>query len=158
MGEKPGELPHNFNDRQLGLPASKQLPWASMGRYILVIDDDAELRLMLRRGLEGLGFHVIEAASGVGCAESLRERNVAAVICDIFMPRKEGFATIVDIREVAPQIPIIAMTGREPRLETLKIACSMGADRTLAKPFTVGELCETLAGCGVSIPHELSAG
>ncbi len=118
-------------------------------RSILVIDDDAEMRLMLRRGLECLGFHVIEAASGIGCAESLRERDVAAVVCDIFMPRKEGIATIADIKAVAPSVPVIAISGISH--SALDIARSSGADRTLMKPFTIGQLCQAMASCGVDV-------
>jgi two-component system, OmpR family, response regulator len=120
------------------------------GPSILVIDDDPSMRLLLCRGLEGQGFHVIEACSGVGCAESLVANRVAAVICDLFMPRKDGFATIMDIRKVAPHVPIIAMSGRnqEPQFDLL-ITQALGADETLAKPFRLTQLYEALESCGV---------
>jgi DNA-binding NtrC family response regulator len=119
-------------------------------KSILLIDDEPEFRLAIRQGLEMMGFHVIEAASGIGCAECLRDRSVAAVICDIYMPRKEGIATITDIKDVAPHVPVIAITGGNPKM--LEVASSIGADKTLSKPFTVARLRDAIAACGVDIP------
>jgi CheY-like chemotaxis protein len=127
----------------------------SSQQTILVIDDDADVRWTLREGLEWLGLHVLEAESGVGCAEYFHQHKVSAVICDIFMPHKEGIATISEIKEANPEVPVIAISGGNPNPEfdILRIAQIVGADRSLKKPFRLDQLRRALVECGVTIPR-----
>ncbi len=106
--------------------------------HILVIDDDAPLRRILRKLLEGVGFKVSDACNGAEGLEVIkREPTIELTITDIFMPEKEGVETILDIRDIRPDMKIIAMSGgvRYGLPEYLESAGKLGADRTLVKPF-----------------------
>jgi DNA-binding response OmpR family regulator len=112
------------------------------GKVVLVIDDEQLIRLQVRAALEQDGFVVHEAANG---NEGLTRIAVTApdvVITDILMPDKEGIETILELRRHYPSIRIIAISGggRTGNKDFLRTAKHLGADRTLAKPFALGEL------------------
>jgi CheY-like chemotaxis protein len=104
---------------------------------ILIIDDEAELRLIIREMLESVGHEVIEAENGVVGLEIYRKVRLDAVITDILMPLKDGIETIRDIRAVDSQMCIIAVSGGGPSqdMNFLRIAGRLGATATLEKPF-----------------------
>jgi len=109
---------------------------------ILVIDDDANIRLSVKLALEDADHYVEEAADGVEGMARIGAFKPQLVITDIFMPDKEGLETIDDIRQLYPQVKIIAISGggrMEPG-DYLAIAERIGADRSLLKPFDIGEL------------------
>ena len=109
---------------------------------ILIIDDDDHVRLSLKLALEDEDHDVAEAADGEEGMRRLRERPAHLVITDIFMPEKEGLETIDAIRRDYPDTRIIAISGggrMDPR-EYLEIACRVGADRSLMKPFDLRQL------------------
>ena len=112
-----------------------------MGK-ILVIDDDATIRLSLRLALEDVDHQVEEAGDGEAGMALLRAFKPQLVITDIFMPEKEGLETIDEIKTHAPATKIIAISGggRMDPGDYLGIAKRVGADRTLVKPFDIGEL------------------
>ena len=109
---------------------------------ILIIDDETDLRTTLRDILEAQGYEVIEASDG---RQGLRHYLLAPmdlVITDLLMPEHEGMETIQAMRRVNPQVKIIAISGggQTGRLDFLKAAAVLGAQRTLRKPFRQGEL------------------
>jgi DNA-binding response OmpR family regulator len=110
---------------------------------ILVIDDDRDVREMLRRILEHDGHEVIEASNGEAGVRLYRERPADVVITDIIMPEKEGIETIRDLRRENPQIKIIAISGggRIGPSDYLNAARMLGAKKTFSKPFSRQELC-----------------
>lgn len=105
---------------------------------ILVIDDDDQLRQMLRRMLEYTGYEVVEAADGAQGMKVFREEPTDLVITDILMPGQEGIETIILLRRDYPDVPVIAISGGGTisANEHLNTAGKLGADRTLSKPFT----------------------
>ncbi len=110
---------------------------------ILVIDDDDALRRVILRTLGAKKKHqVIEAANGVEGMKLVEEQKPDAVITDILMPQKEGIETIREIRERAPGCKIIAISGggMSHNLMFLDVARAFGADAALAKPFRPNEL------------------
>lgn len=111
---------------------------------ILIIDDDAQMRRLIMRILISAGHRVHEAANGATGMKRFHERLPALVITDIFMPEKEGIETIRSLRQVAPDLPILAISGSGLK-DYLNFAMQLGATATLPKPFSAEELLETVA-------------
>ncbi len=104
---------------------------------VLVIDDDQEIRRLLRRILERAGHGVQEAGSGLEGIQKYRSDPADLVITDIVMPEKEGLETIQELRRDFPDAKIIAMSGggRIGPKGYLKLAEKLGAARAFSKPF-----------------------
>ncbi|MBV1906567.1 MAG: response regulator [Pseudomonadales bacterium] len=109
---------------------------------ILVIDDDEQILSVVRDMLLIDGHTVELAADGNIAAELFKQKAFDLVITDLIMPEKEGMETIVEIRTLRHDIPIIAMSGggRIGTVDYLNTAKYIGADATLAKPFSLTEL------------------
>jgi DNA-binding response OmpR family regulator len=109
---------------------------------ILIIDDEADLRTILRDILEVQGYEVIEASNGREGLQRYLLAPMDLVITDLLMPEHEGMETIQAMRRVNPQIKIIAITGggQTGTMDFLHVAAVLGAQRTLRKPFRQGEL------------------
>lgn len=110
--------------------------------HILVIDDDAPLRSLVREILEREGHSVADAEDGDEGLHLFRERLPDLVITDIIMPGKEGIETIQELRGECPGVRILAISGGGTRGPSgpLWDARLLGADETLAKPFRIAEL------------------
>lgn len=113
---------------------------------ILIVDDAAITRTMLRDILEKAGHSVVEAADGDAAMRAFRETPADAVFVDIFMPGKEGLSTIKELLELRPGLPIVAISAGSTftDTETLGWAKSYGAAFTLAKPLKAASVLETL--------------
>ncbi len=113
---------------------------------ILVIDDERQIRSLLRRLLEAAGHEVAEADEGRAGLRQLREASAGLVIADIFMEGMEGIETIRAIRREFPELPVIAVSGGgRTGADFLPVARALGAARTLHKPFEVDELLAAVA-------------
>ena len=114
---------------------------------ILLIDDDQQVREMLRRMLEGGGYDVMEAKHGKEGLAFLRESPVDIVITDMVMPEQDGIETIVKLRKDYQGIKIIAISGdcRGDPDKYLYMAKQLGAKHTLRKPFRREELLTAVA-------------
>lgn len=114
---------------------------------ILLVDDDDTFRKALRMSLARMGHDVVEARDGKEAVRLIREDPPDVMITDLVMPEKEGLETIDEVRRQYPDLKIIAMSGggRVNGSDYLKIARAMGADRVLAKPFSVDEIAASLA-------------
>lgn len=112
---------------------------------ILIIDDDDLLRDLLVKSLEMAGHTVFQASDGQAGFELFRSAPVDLVITDLVMPVQEGVETIMRLRRLTPDLPIIAMSGGVPNSSLyLKIAEKIGAHRVLPKPFTPQKLLEAV--------------
>jgi CheY-like chemotaxis protein len=106
---------------------------------ILIADDERQVRGYLRAVLEQAGYDVCEAEDGREAVRlALRER-VDVVITDLMMPNQEGLETIQILRQQAPVVAIVAISGAF-REEYLEIARKLGAEVALAKPMTPEQL------------------
>lgn len=127
---------------------------------VLVIDDNADMRTLVRLVLEREGFRVEAAANGEEGLEALKRFPADVVLSDIFMPRKDGIETIEAVRSTYPKIKIIAMLAgaTEAHLaDYLPIAVQVGAAAFLRKPFKPQELIEILRGMtdtGLAAPDD----
>ena len=113
------------------------------GRHrVLVMDDDLEIRRLLRLWLENEGFEVAEAKGG---EEGLRLHKASPfdlVVADLYMPEGDGLAFLTAVQPRKSGLPVIAISGglANVKSEGLDLARYLGATRTLAKPFNPGDL------------------
>jgi CheY-like chemotaxis protein len=109
---------------------------------VLVVDDSADLRSTLKELLELLGYEVETARDGAAALALQRQRAVAIVITDIFMPGTEGMETIARFKAGWPRVRVIAMSGggEVAKKSYLQAALHIGADATLRKPFSLQTL------------------
>ena len=113
---------------------------------ILIIDDDDQLRGMLREMLERAGYEVADAPNGKEGIRLYRENPADLVVTDLIMPEKEGIETIIELRREFPDVKIIAMSGGGTieAEKYLRMAKGLGAVRTLTKPIERKELLEAV--------------
>ena len=111
-------------------------------RRILIIDDEADVREMLKVGFEESGFEVMVASDGNSGLECYNQRPADLVITDILMPERDGLDLIRTLRKQDPSVKIIAISGKGKSgdLDFLLEAELFGAARTLAKPFSWEEI------------------
>lgn len=109
---------------------------------ILIIDDNAEIRLILAEILEEAGYETITASNGQHATAYQETDPVDMVITDIFMPETDGIEVIYQFRQRFPKVKIIAISGGGTRglTELLTVARRMGAEYTFMKPFEWEEL------------------
>jgi CheY-like chemotaxis protein len=113
---------------------------------ILIIDDNAPTRDILRQALERAGHEVVEASDGRVGIERQRIMLAEVIITDILMPEQEGFETIRELRRDFPATSIIAMSGGgQMGCDTLlAIAERLGAQRVLQKPFGLRDMLDAV--------------
>jgi two-component system KDP operon response regulator KdpE len=105
---------------------------------ILVVDDEPQLRRVLRSTLSALGFVVGDAASGEAALERIREEKFDLILLDVNMPGISGLETCRAMRERS-DVSILMLTVRE-RAEDKIEALDAGADGYVTKPFDINEL------------------
>jgi CheY-like chemotaxis protein len=104
---------------------------------VLVVDDDEQIRSILRAILETAGHQVTEAADGAEGFRCAGREPADLVFCDLFMPGQDGLETIRDLRRDFPALPVVAMSGGGygGELDLLPAARLLGANVALRKPF-----------------------
>ena len=112
---------------------------------VLVVDDEADIRELVRINLEMEGHRVILAADGAQALEALRRESPDLVLLDVMMPGIDGWEVLGAIkadsdRELA-ETPVMMLTARTDDLDRIKGAIE-GAIRYVTKPFSVGDLRE----------------
>lgn len=105
---------------------------------VLVVDDDPDIRLLLRELLERAGYSVAEAETGRAALRNLFSETPALVILDVTMPDMDGYQTLERIRDLS-DVPVLMLTARSQELEKVR-GLSAGADDYVAKPFGRQEL------------------
>lgn len=114
---------------------------------ILIIDDEAPIRSMIRLVLERAGYAVAEAADGIEGIQRFREKAADLIITDLIMPNKDGIGVILELKKEFPGVKIIAMSGgglNRPE-GYLRGAKKLGAAYTLSKPISRQELLRAVA-------------
>ena len=101
---------------------------------VLVIDDEANIRQLLRTIFEEGGYTVIEAINGREALAKMSGHDIKLVVTDLVMPEQEGLETIQTLRRRFPEVKILAISGAFAG-SYLKMAGQLGADRVLPKPF-----------------------
>ncbi|MHB8328035.1 MAG: response regulator [Acidimicrobiales bacterium] len=109
----------------------------SLGR-LLVVDDDADVRSMLRRLLLSEGYEVEEAATSAETLTALSTVHPDLVILDVMLLGEDGFELLAAIRR-SSDVPVILLTGRGREADRV-IGLKLGADDYVVKPFSAAEL------------------
>ncbi len=114
--------------------------------HILVIDDEVQIRDVLRTVLERVGYTVTEAGDGIEGIRIFAEGDIDLVVTDIIMPEKGGIDTIMDLRKDFPDIKIIAISGGGMcgDVSYLDMALGVGANRAIGKPFVLDDFLESV--------------
>jgi len=110
---------------------------------ILITDDDAELRRVLRMTLDALGFDVTAASNGEQALKEVESRRFEVVLLDVNMPGMGGIETCREIRSRAPRLQILMLTVRDKEADMIE-ALDAGADDYITKPFSIPELAARL--------------
>jgi len=103
---------------------------------ILIIEDDAHVRMAIQHCLKKSGHAVWVAMDGKEGMNCIQKNSIDLVVTDLFMEGQEGLETITALRKIHPKLPVIAMSGGNPASETmLAVARELGAQQVLSKPF-----------------------
>ncbi len=130
-------------------PAFSPSP-ASPG-LVLVVDDEESVRAVVARTLQSLGFNSIVAADGAEGVDAVRRNgdSLSFVLLDLVMPRMDGHEAFLELQHLAPNLPVILMSGFS---EKLSLERFNGAKPTafISKPFARDALMRCLARVGLS--------
>ena len=113
---------------------------------ILVIEDEARTRNMFRDCLEAEGFQTLGAEDGLAGIQQARQHLPNLVLCDIIMPKLNGYEVLSQLRQasVTATIPFIFLTAKTEKA-CFRQGMTLGADDYLTKPSTVEELLEAVS-------------
>src|SRR3954447_1982079 len=110
-----------------------------LGARLLIVEDEANLRLVIQKELQRLGYRVQVATDGEAALRKLEESNVDVVLSDINMPRMDGMELLRRIHE-RPNPPEVIMLTGHATIETAIEAMKLGAYHYLTKPYRITEL------------------
>lgn len=110
---------------------------------VLVTDDEADIRAVIREYLEYGGHTVTEAANGAEAVALCRMQEFDVIVMDIMMPEMDGYAACAAIRKLR-EIPVLMLSARGEEYDKLK-GFSLGIDDYMVKPFSPRELMARLA-------------
>lgn len=128
-------------------PSSAIMYVQTMRRHIasiLVIDDDSQIRLLLREVLEAEGHVVRQASNGRQGLHLARMCAPELVITDVLMPERDGLEVTRAMHRQSPRTRIIAVSGGVADMDFLDVAKTLGAHRTLRKPLAMADLLDAV--------------
>jgi CheY-like chemotaxis protein len=100
---------------------------------VVVLDDDASFRVLARAILEPAGYEVIESGDLSNCLMRMRENAIDAVILDMVMPGRDGIEALRELKELFPEVRVVAVSGAEESNLYLRVSAYLGADASLDK-------------------------
>ena len=107
--------------------------------YILVVEDDTDIREGIDIYLRNQGYVVFQAGDGVEGLEIIEKEEVHLAIVDIMMPRMDGITMMMKVREKGYDFPVIMLSAKSEEVDKI-MGLNMGADDYVTKPFTTMEL------------------
>jgi CheY-like chemotaxis protein len=112
-----------------------------MGKKVLVADDEEVIRKFLSIHLVKCGYDVIEAVDGEEALEQLGKEDFDLLICDIIMPKKDGWQVLEEMRSnpKTKDIPVIILTAKNEDSDMFR-GFDLGANYYITKPFTKAQL------------------
>jgi DNA-binding response OmpR family regulator len=110
---------------------------------VLVVDDDAAIRHLIAINLELEGFEVSQAADGQECLEVAAAEHPKVVVLDVAMPRLDGLAATVALKQRDPGIKVVIVSARAQQADVRK-GLEAGADAYITKPFEPEALIRTV--------------
>lgn len=129
-----------------------------MKRKVLIVDDEEVIRKFLRIHLDKLGFEVKEAADGEQAIDTLEKDDFDLLICDILMPKKDGWEVVKEVRSNSKteRLPVILLTAKNEDSDMFK-GYDLGANYYMTKPFTKAQLIYGLRLMLNGSPEEIRA-
>ncbi len=109
-----------------------------MKETILIVDDDQEIRKLIKIYLQNDGYTCLEAANGLEAVAIATEKSIDLMILDVMMPEMDGISACVKIRETQ-NLPIIMLSAKSEDMDKI-MGLTSGADDYLSKPFNPLEL------------------
>ena len=106
---------------------------------LLVVDDEQNIRAMIRKYAEFDGYAVEEAGDGMEAVEKFRAGAFDLIIMDVMMPELDGFSACREIRKADEQVPIIMLSARGEEYDRIH-GFELGVDDYVVKPFSPREL------------------
>ena len=123
---------------------------------ILVVDDEAKIRAIIKEYAEFEGYTVVQAEDGMDAVEKVRAEDFDIIVMDIMMPRLDGYSACKEIKKIKP-IPVIMLSARGEEYDKL-FGFEIGVDDYVVKPFSPKELMArikaVLARANASKPEE----
>jgi two-component system response regulator HydG len=119
---------------------------------ILIIDDENDLRFVLKRFLSKHNYEVIEASSGRKALEALKSHDINLILCDFKLDDMDGATVLKAIKEIDPDVPVIIITGYS-NIKTAVEVMRLGAIDYVTKPLIPEEILMTIRK---ALSHELS--
>jgi len=112
---------------------------------VLVVDDDADIRTMLRITLEGVGFNVREAADGYAALAALEDHAPDCMVLDLMMPKLDGWGVLKSVRQrdLAPRTKVMILSCKVEERDFVR-GWELGADEYMTKPFEPDRLARKL--------------
>jgi len=134
------------------------------GPHILIVDDEAEIRLMLRRLFEREGFSVSEAKDGAGLFATLDQQRVSVITLDLRLGGEDGLELARRVR-MKDNVPIVMISGKGDPIDRV-VGLELGADDYISKPFHLREVLARIravlrrydATAGAALPDRDKAG
>ncbi len=141
-------LPRELPAEPVLASTARPLPHGAGERRVLVVDDDAPTRRLLRYELEPYGLTVLEAPDGREALEIARDQSPDAILLDVVMPRLDGWSTLRALKEspATRSIPVIVHSVVDNRA----FGFGLGAVDHLVKPVSGADLREALARVGLN--------
>ena len=129
-----------------------------MKKKILIVDDEEVIRKFLKIHLAKLGYEVMEAGDGVQAIEQLGKDDFDLLICDILMPKKNGWEVIKEVKSnpKTKAIPVIVLTAKNEDSDMFK-GYDLGVNYYMTKPFTKAQLIYGLRLMFGETPEEIRA-
>ncbi len=108
---------------------------------VLAVDDQVHIVRLLQVNLERNGYQVVTAYDGVQALEKVKSENPDLVLCDVMMPRKDGFEVLRELRAnpSTRELPFIMLTARAQDTDVFR-GYATGADLYMTKPFNPKEV------------------
>jgi DNA-binding response OmpR family regulator len=137
-----------------------------MKKHIIVVEDDAHIRLGLCDALRGEGYEVSDCRDGLEAGPLIKHTTPDLVILDIMLPGKSGFDLCREIRAGKDRVPILMLSAKGQEIDKV-VGLELGADDYVTKPFGLRELLARVqallrragpTGKGTDLPAEIAFG
>jgi len=137
-----------------------------MKRHLLVVEDDAHIRLGLCDALRGEGYEVTECCHGGEAIALVRQRLPDLVVLDIMLPGKSGYDVCREVRAARSRVPILMLSAKGQEIDKV-VGLELGADDYVTKPFSLRELLARIQALlrraapesnGGEVPEEITFG
>jgi DNA-binding response OmpR family regulator len=137
-----------------------------MKPHLLVVEDDAHIRLGLCDALRAEGYDVTECCHGGEAVALIRQRAPDLVVLDIMLPGKSGYDVCREVRAAKQRVPILMLSAKGQEIDKV-VGLELGADDYVTKPFSLRELLArvhallrraTAESNGGEIPEEIAFG